>query len=246
MLQYIILGIIQGIFEWLPISSEGIVAVASQLMAIEFNPIDIALFLHLGTLLAVIIYFWRDWREVILLRDKRLAFFLLIATVLALVVGYPLYLFVKNIAIGSILLLITGLALLITATLHRYKARLNINYIILAVITGILQGLAVIPGLSRSGVTIFGLSLGEESPQRILKISYMMSAPVVLASGIYTFLQTPKLISDAWIALVFSFVVGLISIYLLIKFSSKINFFIFCLVFGILCLVGTGINFICQ
>lgn len=246
MLQYIILGIIQGIFEWLPISSEGVVAITSQLMKLDVNPINIALFLHLGTFLAVMIYFWRDWKDVILLRDKKLVFFLLIATVFSLLIGYPVYLFIKDIAVGSILLLITGFALFITAIFHRQKIKLNIHYALLAVITGILQGLAVIPGLSRSATTIFGLSLGEESPSRVLKISYMMSAPVVLASGIYTFLESPRFFYDAWIALVFSFGVGLLSIFLLLKYVSKLNYFIFCLIFGILCIVGAAVNFIFQ
>jgi undecaprenyl-diphosphatase len=246
MLHYIILGIIQGIFEWLPISSEGIVAITSQFMHLDVNPINIALFLHLGTLLVVLVYFWRDWKEVILLRDKKLVLFLLIATVISLLVGYPVYLFIESVAIGSILLLITGIALLITAIIHRQKIKLSINYNLLAVITGILQGLSVIPGLSRSGTTIFGLSLGEESPSKVLKMSYMMSAPVVFVSGVYTFLESPGFFTDAWIALVFSFAIGMLSIYLLIRYSSKLNFFIFCLVFGILCIVGASINFIFQ
>jgi undecaprenyl pyrophosphate phosphatase UppP len=74
----------------------------------------------------------------------------------------------------------------------------------------------------------------------------MMSAPVVLASGIYTFLETPRLFYDGWIALVFSFGIGLLSIFLLIKYVSKLNFFLFCLVFGILCIAGALINFIYQ
>jgi undecaprenyl-diphosphatase len=246
MLEYIILGIIQGIFEWLPVSSEGIVAITSQLMDMDVNPINIALFLHLGTLLAVIIYFWRDWKNVILLKDKKLVLFLLIATVFSLLIGYPVYLFIKNIAVGSILLLITGVALFITAIFHRQKIKLNIHYALLAVITGLLQGLAVIPGLSRSATTIFGLSLGEESPSGVLKMSYMMSVPVVLASGIYTFLETPRFFYDAWISLVFSFAFGLLSIFLLLKYATKLNFFVFCMVFGVLCIVGGAINFIYQ
>ena len=246
MLQYIILGIIQGIFEWLPVSSEGIVAITSQLMKLDVNPINIALFLHLGTLLAVIVYFWRDWLKVILLKDKQLVLFLLIATVFSFLIGYPVYLFIKDIAVGSILLLITGVALFITAILHRQKIKFNIHYAPLAVITGVLQGLSVIPGLSRSGTTIFGLSLGEESPSRVLKISYMMSAPVVLASGIYTSLETPRFFYDGWIALLFSFGFGILSIFLLLKYVSRVNFFIFCLIFGILCIAGAVINFIFQ
>ena len=60
MLDYIVLGILQGIFEWLPISSEGIVALLSQFLQ-KGNPVDVALFLHLGTLLVVLIY--RKFRQ---------------------------------------------------------------------------------------------------------------------------------------------------------------------------------------
>jgi undecaprenyl pyrophosphate phosphatase UppP len=73
-----------------------------------------------------------------------------------------------------------------------------------------------------------------------------MSVPVVLASGIYTFLETPRFFYDAWISLVFSFAFGLLSIFLLLKYATKLNFFVFCMVFGVLCIVGGAINFIYQ
>ena len=81
---------------------------------------------------------------------------------------------------------------------------------------GFLQGLAVIPGLSRSGSTIFGLSLGKFDSAQILKISYMMSGPIVLASSAYLFLKNPVLVFEAWPSLISSFLVGLISLHFLI------------------------------
>jgi undecaprenyl-diphosphatase len=244
MLKYILLGILQGIFEWIPISSEGIVAIFSQILNIKLNPIEVALFLHLGTLFAVLFYFWKEWKEVLLLRNKNLFNFLLISTGFSLITGYPIYKIIKNIAIGNTLLIVMGLGLFLTAFFHKKKKSLQISFNKLAVISGILQGLAAIPGLSRSGSTIFGLSLGDLYFSEILKISYMMSVPTILISSIYLSLNNPSLPSKGWPALILSFFVGILSLHFLITLSKKINFFWFALIFGLLCLFGGVIGFL--
>ncbi len=238
MLDYIILGILQGIFEWLPISSEGIIALTTSYLT-ELNPIDTALFLHLGTLLAVLIYFRKDWLE--LKNNKQLLKFLIIATIISLLIAYPIYTFITNITIGSTLLFITGLGLLITSYFHKTNKKIKIKFKNLALLTGLLQGLAVIPGLSRSGSTIFGLSLGDLEPKEILKISYMLSAPAVLASTSLILLKEPTII-QTWPALISSFLVGILTLHLLLKFAQKINFYKFTLTFAILCFIGAIIN----
>ena len=242
-IHYAILGILQGIFEWLPVSSQGIVALASKFLIEEFNPIDIALFLHIGTFFAVLIYFRKDWKEVAILKNPKLLRFLIITTIISLVIGYLLYKLVINIAVGNMFLVIMGFALLLTAYFQKKGKKLEIGFNKLAIITGFLQGLAVIPGFSRSGATIFGLSLGKLSPSEILKISYMMSVPVVLASSSYFFLTNSGLIFAAWPALVFSFLVGLGSLHFLITIANKIDFSKFALIFGLLCLLGAIVGF---
>ena len=243
-MHYIFLGIIQGVFEWIPISSEGVVALASHILMKGLSPIDLALFLHLGTLLAVLIYFRNDWKNVLTLKNPNLLRFLVIATIISLIVGYPFYLLVKEIVIGNSLLLVMGFGLLFTAYFQRKKMSLSISSDKLAIITGFLQGLAVIPGLSRSGATIFGLSLGKISPTEILKISYMMSAPVVLSSTIYLFFKNPTLVLEGWPALISSFLVGILSLAFLIRISQRINFFKFVIIFASLCFLGAAIGFI--
>ncbi len=241
MLDYFILGAVQGIFEWIPVSSEGVVALISQFLngaVSEWRPIDLALFLHLGTLLAVLVYFRRDWKEVMTLKNKKLLRFLIIATVFSLVIGYPFYKLVRNVAVGDTLLVIMGLGLLMTAYFQKKKKKLGISFDKLAALTGFFQGLAVIPGLSRSGATIFSLALGKSDPAEILKLSYMMSAPAVLASSSYLFLENPILAFQTWPALIFSFLVGFLSLHFLITLANKINFFKFALIFGLLCLLG--------
>lgn len=243
MIEYIILGIAQGIFEWLPISSEGIIALMSNYLVSELNPVDVALFLHLGTLLAVIIYFWKDWKKVILLKDKKMLSFLIIATIASLIVGYPVYRTVKNIAIGTTLLFIVGTGLLITSYLQKSEHKVRLDLTKLALISGILQGLAVIPGLSRSGSTIFGLSFSELKPEDILKFSYMMSVPVILAAAMLIIITEPS-ISAGWPALVSSFFAGIVSLHFLMKFAQRINFSVLTLTFGILCYAGAVIAWI--
>src|SRR4030042_3921253 len=235
MLNYVFLGIIQGIFEWSPISSEGVVALASQFLIKEMNPVDLALFLHLGTFFAVLIYFRKDWLQVLKLKDLVLLRFLTISTIVSGIIGFGLYYLVRDIAIGSGLLLLTGFGLLITAFFHKSKTAFGIDFNKLPIIAGILQGLAVIPGLSRSGATIFGLSLGKLDPAQILRLSYMMSAPVVLAMAVFLGFQNPVLISESWLALIFSFLTGLLTLNVLLKIAEKINFFKFALIFSFLC-----------
>ncbi|MDP2950851.1 MAG: undecaprenyl-diphosphate phosphatase, partial [bacterium] len=190
MFNYIVSGVLQGIFEWLPISSEGIVALFNKYFSSVANPLDLALFLHLGTFLAVLIYFRRDFRKILLLKDKKLFSFLFFSTFISLLVAFPLYQFASSIALGGWLLFLTGFGLLLTAFLHKAKKRaLSLKGNKLALLVGFLQGLSVIPGVSRSGVTIFGLSFGEREPREVLRLSYLMSAPIVMASSLYLILK---------------------------------------------------------
>ena len=117
----------------------------------------------------------------------------------------------------------------------------EISFEKLAAITGLLQGLAVIPGVSRSGATIFGLSLGRLNPAEMLKISYMMSAPVVLALVVYLFLDNPSIFLQGWPALITSFLTGFLSLSFLLKIAQKINFFKFAIIFAVICFLGAGI-----
>jgi len=112
---YLILGALQGIFEWIPISSEGIVAIAAQYLKTDVNPVDFALFLHFGTLLAALSYYWRDWQAVLTLKDWALLKFLIITTLISLPIGLLVHNVTVSISVGSGLLLLTGICLLFTA-----------------------------------------------------------------------------------------------------------------------------------
>ena len=244
MIDYIILGIIQGIFEWIPISSEGMVSLAGKFLIENFNIIDISLFLHLGTLFACLFYFRKDLKEILFFKNKKLLYFLLISTIVSLIVGFPLYKIVREVAVGNFILFLVGVGLLFTAYFHRKRKFFEINSKKLPLLAGFFQGLAVLPGLSRSGATIFALSFSKLKPDEILKLSYLMSIPVVFASSFYLFLENKFLLSQFFPAIISSFFTGLLTLKILISFFKRINFFNFALFFSILCFLGWVLNLV--
>jgi undecaprenyl-diphosphatase len=105
MWEYVLLGALQGIFEWIPISSQGLITIFSSFIVTDINSIDFSLFLHLGTMFAVLIFFRKDWINLILLRDKELLRFFIIASIVSLSLGFVVYKTIGDIAIGSVLFL---------------------------------------------------------------------------------------------------------------------------------------------
>ena len=247
MIEYIIAGILQGIFEWLPVSSEGVVALFSSFMFQQTNGIDFALFLHLGTVLAVMIYFWKDIRDLILLKDKEFVKFYIIVTIICGVLGLFVYKIASQFAFGSSLLFLMGCGLFLTSWFQKKKIKIKMSPTVSAIVVGLLQSITAIPGVSRSGATIFGLSLSEDDPEKILKTSYLISIPVVLGANVYLYFKNPMLIAgEAWIALVFSFIFGIITLKALMMFAKKINFSKFTFIFGCLCFIGVVMYLIPQ
>lgn len=244
MWDYILLGFLQGIFEWIPISSEGVVAIFSSYLIKDYNSVDLALFLHLGTVLAAIVYFWKDWINLAQFKDKEFLRFFIIVTFISGTLGFFVYKMARDVSMGTGLLALTGLGLLLTSWFQKTNIKLKINKDVSSIIVGLLQAISAIPGVSRSGSTVFGLSLTESDPTEILKRSYMISVPVVVGSSLYLYIKDPVIASSSWIAVIFSFIFGIISLKLLLDFSKKVNFSKFTLIFGILCLLGALFQFL--
>jgi undecaprenyl-diphosphatase len=239
MWEYILAGVLQGVFEWLPVSSEGVVALFTNFSLPQMNSVDFALFLHLGTALAVILFFWKDIMDMILFKDKKFLKFFVIVTVISGGLGFFVYKFASNIGGGAALLFLMGCGLFLTSWFQKKKIKIKAGENLSAIVVGLLQAITPIPGVSRSGATIFGLSLFEHDPEKILKTSYLISIPVVLGADLYIYLKSPTMItSDTWIALLFSFIFGFITLKFLMEATKKINFSKFTFIFGCLCFLG--------
>lgn len=247
MAESIVLGIVQGVTEWLPISSEGIIV----LLKVNFfkgsltlsNLISYALFLHLGTFLAALIYFRKEVLNLALFKNKRSLKFYIIATLISGIIALGILQILKyvekELVLGAKgLTLLIGLALLITATVQ-FKKRAGLKKeenlkILDGVLLGLLQGLAIIPGISRSGITVSGLLLRKFNDSTALKLSFIMSLPVVLAGNIFLNLDKFVFSLENLVGLIFSFLLGIFTIHILLKLSQKINFAWFALIFGLI------------
>jgi len=264
--EAVVLGTIQGIAEWLPVSSEGM----TSLVLINFfgkslsEAIPIAIWLHLGTLLAALVYFKDD---VILISKRlpryfsgiisrrgvkeipdselagaaedRLISFLIIATFLTGIIGLPIMLFITEkteisgegaTAAVGLFLILTGLFQRISAGEKNPKKEPGMKD---ALYTGIAQGFAAFPGISRSGITVASLLFRKFDSEKALKLSFLMSIPAVLASEIgIGFMGLLVVDLNSILAVIFSFAFGLLTIKLLLKVARKVDFSYFCMILG--------------
>ncbi len=261
-IQYLILGIVQGILEWLPVSSSGFtVLIMSNFFGITDVGILIqaALFLHLGTFLAAAVYFHHDVRELIetafrykKMHDHELVVFnfILVSTIVTAFIGLLILITITifesfeltgkaiSFAVGFLLLL-TGIVQLKNYPHEKTKGKHLRHEDDLqnrdSFIVGIAQGFSTLPGLSRSGITTATLMLRKFDDTTALKMSFLMSLPVVLFGNlILNYNQIISIFSStALFGLLASFAFGLITIHILMKLSKKINFGWFLILFAL-------------
>jgi undecaprenyl-diphosphatase len=257
-LEVALLGILQGVLEWLPVSSQGnLVLLMIHLLGIEpAQALNLSLFLHIGTSLAALIYYRTEFIALLKAtphirsydnrRERRLLVFLLTTTLMTGLVGYMLLrLLFTSTLIGETLTGLTGVALIGTGLVQRASHERGTRSTVDLtaedmVVAGLTQGFAAIPGVSRSGVTITALLFRQFRARAALKLSFLMSVPVVLAGEVGLTLLTglpavafPELL----VGILASFTVGLVSIHSLIKLTAKVKVWTFCLVLGMLALL---------
>lgn len=254
--QSIILGIVQGLTEFLPISSSAHLVLAPKLLGwqnlLHQNPIQISfdVVLHLGSLLALLVYFRKDILSLITERSEqnnKLLLFLVIGTIPAVIAGVLFNGFFEEL-FGStsktaFLLIITGLIIFTAESLAKLKRGINIINTKDSLIIGLAQALAIAPGISRSGATISaGLMLGFKR-EDAAHFSFLLAIPAVLGAFIFS-------LNDAGLAnmLNVAFLGGLVSSfafsYIAIKFllgylqrrSLKI-FAAYCVIAGVAFLI---------
>ncbi|SFR35101.1 undecaprenyl-diphosphate phosphatase [Litoreibacter janthinus] len=241
----ILVALIQGLTEFLPVSSSGHLILLPGLTGMDDQGQAIDVAVHLGTLFAVIIFFWADVRIALggigrLMRGKvdtqgaRLALYLAIATVPVLVFGLALKLtgmdeLLRSVALIGWTMLIFGLVLYWTdqrgATSKTAPEWSRKD----AIIMGLWQAIALIPGTSRSGATISGARQLGYAREDAAKLSMLMSIPTIIASGAVLGAEvmsdaSMELAKDAAIAAVFAFVAALFALSLMMKLLKSVSF----------------------
>ncbi|MEA3325764.1 MAG: undecaprenyl-diphosphatase UppP [Chloroflexota bacterium] len=261
-LQAIILGVLQGLTEFLPISSSGHLVVLPFFLNWQLPEKEMFIFnvlVQVGTLVAVIIYFWKDLIGIItdffkqLINgtpfatiNSRLGWLLIVATIPAGLAGLFLHDLVEATFTSP---LFAGIALMVTALLmilgEKISQRVGIIQditLLEALFMGVMQSLALFPGISRSGATISGGMMRHLRREAAGKFSFLMAVPIMLAAGglsTYQMLtEVPDLASFLpmmAIGFITALVVGYIAIRWLLRFlvnNSLIYFSIYCLLLG--------------
>jgi undecaprenyl-diphosphatase UppP len=204
-IQALVMGLVQGLTEFLPISSSGHLILVPWLFGWKDPFIDSVAFtvvLHMGTLLALLVYFWRDWLTLMpaglaSIRDRsfrgdddrRMAWLLAVATIPAILVG-PLFDSAVEAAVRKpaevAVMLCVGAAILWLAERWGSKAReMGSLTFVNAVGIGVAQTIALVPGISRSGISISaGLFLGLNR-EAAARFSFLLATPVVAGAGVW-------------------------------------------------------------
>jgi undecaprenyl-diphosphatase len=257
-LQSVFLGVVQGLTEFLPVSSSGHLVFFQSLFEMKEPQIFFDVMLHLGTLLAVVVFFRTDiWKiaqglgAVLKRRDKsssqvKLLLLIIIATLPTGMMGLLFKdwfesLFSKPKVVGG-MLLITGMLLWLTRWTKREGKPLDHMRWFDAILIGIAQGVAIIPGISRSGATIsMGLFLGLDR-ELSGKFSFLLSIPAILGATLLEF-RKMDMGEELWTILmgtIIAFGIGIVSLLFLMKIvkGGKIfNFSYYCWSLGIIMII---------
>jgi len=234
-LEALVLGIVQGVTEFLPISSSGHLVLVPWLFGWSEPGLAYSVFLHWGTLLAVLVFFRRDIYRIILawltsLRDRsfenpegRIAWWIIIATIPAGVIGVIFQDFFETLfnspRIVAGFLLLTALILAISERLGGQIKSADAMQWYDAILVGLAQAAAITPGISRSGTTIGAGLLRGVTRASATRFSLLLMVPTIFGAGILSSLDLAKegLLGNGWLVLMIGFISAAISGYLAIR-----------------------------
>ncbi len=269
-IQAIILGIVQGIAEFLPISSSGHLILIPTLFGWDLQSLAFDVSLHFGTVLAVLIFFFNDWKVMIsmlikdvvfsstLLRDKSLRNFhteskqLLTIVVVIIPVAIAGYLFEKPIenvlrspVVVATMLILVAIVMYVSDRYSEKVKHKNANPTFIdSLLISLSQVIALIPGTSRSGITIASGLFRNLTREASARFSFLLATPIILGAAL---LKLPDLLvskeeplSILFIGIATSFIAGILSIKFLINFVKKHNlnvFIVYRILLGLLILL---------
>ena len=261
----ILAGIVQGIVEWLPVSSQGNLSLVLTLLGTEPEvALQLALFLQVGTTLSAATYY-RDeiqtalaaapgWRpQTAYDGDNAITSYIVIASFMTGVVGIPLYIFAVDLAsqlTGGLFIAGIGLLLIATGLLQLASESVSMGRhtaptLVDSILVGTVQGIAILPGVSRSGMTTSAFLFRSYEPPAAFRLSFLLSIPASLGAAVLTLVSAGGLpgISPtaAAVALSVSAVVGYLTIDALMRVVERVPFWTVCFALGGLALVGGGV-----
>ncbi|MDE6583354.1 MAG: undecaprenyl-diphosphate phosphatase [Clostridia bacterium] len=223
------LGLIQGLTEFLPVSSSGHLVLFSKIFGVE-ESLFVSILLHVATLLSICVVFYKDIWKLIRHPFSQETMQIVVATIPTCVIVLVLMPLIKSSFSGTILplcFLVTAILLLVAQKLSKNKNSEKIDYKT-AFFMGIAQGFAVFPGISRSGSTISAGLLSGKDKGEVAKFSFLMSVPIVLLSLLMEVFEiaTGALVVDIQIlptllAFVVASIVGIFAIKLMIKLTTN-------------------------
>ncbi len=257
----LLLGAVQGVTEWLPVSSQGI----NSLILVNIfrlppsEAISLLIWLHIGTLFAAVCYFRKDVGDLVRhlpsyvrnIRDfnssprNSLITFLIIATVVGGAIGFPLLIVGLNEIdfSGSLATAIIGFLLIVTGVVQRFafrKTKPGDKPIGLkdGLLLGVVQAFSILPGLSRSGLTTSVLLLRQYRAEQALRLSFLMSIPAVVIANVgLGLIGEVNFSPGAIVGILTSFILGIITIGVLTRVALRIRFWMFCIFLGLLSLL---------
>jgi undecaprenyl-diphosphatase len=238
-LQAGILGLVQGLGEFLPISSSAHLVIVPWLFNWEDQGLTFDIALHIGTLIAVAIYFWKDWLQLITKgvtdarsREGRLFWYLVLATIPGAMIGLLLEkkaeTSFRNPVLIAIMLIALGIVLYWVDRKSAKKIEAENISLKTSFLIGLSQALAIIPGVSRSGITMTtGLFLGL-TREGAARFSFLLSAPIIFGAAIVKvphIIANPAVITTNFIVgMVVSCVTGIASIGFLLRYVQTKTF----------------------
>ena len=232
--EAIIMGIVQGLTEFLPVSSSGHLVLMQRLFGITGENIAFDVAVHLGSLIAVIIVFRKTIWDLIKHPFSPLAIKLYLATIPTVLIVLLFKSTIEGSFTGDFFIVgfvLTIFILIISEYIaKKYKNEMPITKTN-AVILGIAQGLATLPGVSRSGTTIStGLIMGNRKSE-VAEFSFLMSIPIIIASAIYELIFKMDYASfdivPMLLGMLFAFVFGFIAIKWMLQLVRKANLLCF-------------------
>lgn len=250
MLEVIILSVLQGVAEFLPISSSGHLALGKRILGLEEAGLRLDIALHVGTLIAVFAFYFAVVRRIVLKFEWEYVLKVILSAIPAGLVGVLFKdqleaAFDSSLAVGCALLF-TGFVLTVTRFIP--KGAKDVSYV-RALIMGIAQAFAILPGVSRSGMTLVAARAAKVDAEKAAEFSFLMSAPPIAGAALLEVVKGFEASDSAvgevsWSLCLFgallAAIVGYISLKILLKSLKSDKFWLFgpyCFLVGLLTIV---------